>query len=67
MQSKNVKLFEYFMEGEHRGETKRISFDEIQSVEVVNRDYRKVLTYYLIGSAVAVVLTLWLLQRVPTG
>ena len=51
---KNVKLYEDFMEGEHRREIIRINFDEIQSVEVVNRDYRKVLTYYLIGFGIAI-------------
>lgn len=45
----NVKVYSKFLEGEHRGEIVRIAFDHIKTVEVVNRDYVKVLTYYVIG------------------
>jgi len=49
---KNVKVYTDSLEGEHRGEIVQITFDTIKTVEVVNRDYGKFLTYYLIGGAV---------------
>lgn len=51
---KNVKVYEEYLEGEHRNEVIQIDYSDIQAVETVNRDYRKVLTYYMIGFSIAV-------------
>lgn len=63
---REVKLYEDYLEGEFMSAGKRqvirIDFDEIQSVEVVNKDYGKVAKYYLIGGAVVVVLAYVLYQ-----
>ncbi len=55
---KDAKAYSDYLEGKHRDKIVQIRFEQIATVEVVAIDYGKVLTYYLIGSAVTVVFAL---------
>jgi len=62
---RNVVLGAGFMQGEHRGKIVQIHYDDINKVEVINRDYRKVFTYYLIGGAIALTVVSYLIHHLP--
>ena len=55
-----VEVHEEYLEGEYQDERIRIDIAQIQFVKIINKDYGKVLTYYLVGFAVAVALGIWL-------
>ena len=63
---KDVKVHSDYLKGKHRDKIIQIRFEQIETIEVVNRDYGKALTYYIIGSAIAIVIVLLLAQSVPT-